>query len=145
MAAFRRALPLALLVLATSACGDGREQLLEGWERDGREVPQSELGVVVGPEHCGWESALFLQMLWPVKPGDPGPGRRYVRDPDGVMAEYTTQSFVPEAELPDDAVETGYTNDSGVELWRSGDFSTAYLVDADTVEAWPSIIGPGCE
>lgn len=133
-------------MFATSACGgDGRERL-QGWERNGREVAQSEVGVFVGPEHCGWDSALLLQTPWPQEPGDPGAGpRSFVRDPDGVMAEFTTESFVPDAELPDDAVETGYTSDSGVELWRSDDFSTAYLVDGDTVEAWPFSGGAACD
>lgn len=134
-------------MLATSACGgDSRDRFIEGWERDGREVPQSELRVLVGPEHCEWNSALFLDMLYPLNTDDPGAGRSFTRDPDGVMADYTTEPFVPDAELPDDAVKTAYRNDAGIELWRSEDFSTAYLVHGDIVEAWPSVSSEaGCD
>ena len=143
MTAHRCALLIALLAWVTSACdsgSDGPERLLEGWERDGREVPQSEFQVYAGPGHCEWEDALILDMRWPPDRGDNGvTGLSFVRDPEGVMADYTDEPFVPDADLPDDAVATGYRNDAGPELWLANDLTTAYLVDGDTVEAWAAL------
>ncbi len=135
--AYGRALPIALLVFATSACGDGHERLLEGWERDGREIQGSEFSMVAGPAHCEQDDALILSVSAPRDGEDAGGS--FVRDPEGAMADYTDEPFVPDAELPDDAVSTGYENDAGVELWLANDHSTAYLVDGDTVEAWPAV------
>jgi hypothetical protein len=135
-----RALGLALLVCAASACdSNGPERLLEGWERDGREVPQAEFQVYAGPLHCDMDDALILNMRWPVGSNGEGTGASFVRDPDGVMAHYTDAPFVPDTELPDDAVPTGYENDAEVELWLASDLSAAYLVDGGTVEAWPAL------
>src|SRR5438034_8894680 len=36
------------------------------WTRDGRSVKPEELGTIAGPGHCGWESATFLTIGWPV-------------------------------------------------------------------------------
>lgn len=144
-----------LLALATAACGgdererlpegwqledDDRERLMEGWRLDGREVPRSEFWIQAGETHCEWEDALVLDLRWP--PGDapaPGAGSSFVRDPGGVMDDLTVDPFVPDADLPDDAVDTGYENAAGMILWVAGDLSTAFLVDGDTVEAWPAL------
>ncbi len=138
----RRRAAALFLVLSTSACGgDDRDRLLEGWELDGRAVPQSELRMAAGPMHCEWDDALILDLIGPTGGAStPGAGRSFVRDPDGVMDEYTVDPFVPDAELPDDAVATGYEN-AGIELWVAGDLSAAFVVDGDTVEAWPAL-GP---
>ena len=143
------------LVLGTAACGgddrvrpldgrqlgeDDRERLQKGWQRDGRTVSQPTLRP--GETHCEWEDALLLDLVWPTG-GEPGTGadRSFVRDPEGVMDEFTVDPFVPDAELPDDAVDTGYENAAGIELWLASDLSTAFVVDGDTVEAWPAL-GP---
>lgn len=91
------------------------------------------------------DSALILAMRWPLVGSSTGNDRRlFVRDPEGVFAEDTVESFDPDAELPDDAIATGYERNTGVELWLANDFSTAYAVDGDTVEAWPALPGWGC-
>jgi hypothetical protein len=134
------------LVLTTASCaGDDRERLLEGWQLDGRDVPRSEFWLDVGPVHCEWDDALILNLSWPAG-DDParGAGGSFVRDPDGVMDEFTGDPFVRDAELPDDAVDTGYENAAGIELWLAGDLSTAFVVDGDAVEAWPALGGWVC-
>ena len=138
-----RALLLALLVLATSACGgDDHQRLLRGWERDG---PGDFIQVDAGPAHCDFDDALILNVGWPIQSSNTGgPGLSFVRDPEGVMANYTVDAFDADVDLPEGAVATGYENDAGVELWLENDYSSAYLVDGDTVEAWPALQGWVC-
>ena len=114
------------------------EGLMVGWQLDGRAVSQPTFRP--GETHCEWGDALVLSMVWPAG-ADPAPDahRSFVRDPGGVMDEFTAAPFVPDAELPDDAVDTGYENDAGIELWLAGDLATAFVVDGDTVEAWPAL------
>lgn len=45
--------------------------------------------------------------------------------------------FDDTAELPVDAVDTGYQHD-GRRLWLSNDGSIAFIVTDEAVEAWPS-------
>ncbi len=145
MTAHRRAVLLALLVLATSACGDDHERLLKGWERDGRGVSESEIRTDAGATHCEWDDALILGLVWPLDgDGSGGAWHSYVRDPEGVMADYSAGSFDDDAELPGDAVATGYEHDAAGELWLADDLATAYLVDGDAVEAWPTVGGALC-
>ncbi len=134
-------LVLGLVVVTVSGCGgDDRERLTEGWELDGREVAESQFRLEAGPLHCEWDDALILNVSWPDGLDASGTrGGSFVRDPDGVMAEYATGRFVPDTTLPDEASATGYANTAGVELWLADDRATAYFVDADTVEAWPAL------
>lgn len=137
--AYRSVLLVAVLAFTASACGnDDGERFLGDWERNGDEVPRSEIQVFAGPSHCDWQEALILNVAWPLD-GDPPEDayRGFVRDPNGVMADYTAEPFDSDADLPDDAEATGYENDAGVELWLADDDATAYLVDGDAVEAWP--------
>ena len=147
-----RALLLALLVFATSACAsDDHERLLTGdddgpslagWERSDPEVAPSVIRIYEGEVHCDMDSALILEIDWPPDGGSTENAVNvFVRDPEGVFAQDTVGSFVPDAELPDDAIPTGWQNDTGVELWLADDLTTAYAVDGDTVEAWPALPG----
>lgn len=142
---------LALLVVVTSACGsDDSEQLLTGddhdglqagWERDPG-VPPSVIRIYQGETHCDMDSALILDIHRPLDDGSTGnAGHSFVRDPEGVFAERTRGSFVPDADLPDDAIATGWEHGSGAELWLADDLSAAYVVDGDAVEAWPALTG----
>ncbi|MDT0277591.1 hypothetical protein [Blastococcus goldschmidtiae] len=157
-------LPLALLVLALSACGGNEDErpptgdelarplasdvhnsLLGLWERGDRIPPSSDFRLYEGETHCDMDSALILDMRWPLDGGSAENARRlFVRDPEDVFAEETVESFDPDAELPDDAMPTGYENGDGVELWLAEDLSTAYALDGDAVEAWPALPGWGC-
>jgi len=94
-----------------------------------------------GDTHCETDSVLFLGMRWPLDGGTENAGRLFVRDPAGVFAEVTVRSFVPDAELPEDAIPTGYENYHGVDVWLADDLSTAFAVDGDAVEAWPALPG----
>ena len=164
MTARGRGLLIALLVSATSACGsidperplasvdpdrqhaaDDHDRLLGLWERGDRIPPSSEFRLYEGESHCDMTSALLLDMRWPLDGGNAQDADlSFVRDPEGVFAEETVESFDPDAELPDDAIATGYEKAYGVELWLAKDLSTAYAVDGDTVEAWPALPGWGC-
>ena len=141
------AVPLALLVLGTSACdgsgpGDDHDRLLTTWERDDRGFPPSDFGMSAGESHCEMDSVLFMGMRWPLDGGSAkDAGHSFVRDPEGVLAEETVGLFAADAELPDDAIPTGYENYYGVEVWLASDLATAYAVDGDTVEAWPAFLG----
>jgi len=149
------ALPLALLVLATSACGsngdegppagEDKDRLLGLWER-GDQIPlPTDFRLYEGETHCDMDSALILDIRWPLDGGSAeNANRLFVRDPEGVFAEKTVESFDSDAELPDDAIPTGYEKGTGIELWLANDLSTAYAVDSDTVEAWPALPGWGC-
>ena len=139
-------------MFATSACGSNdHERLLTGdddgpslagWERGDPENPPSVIRIYEGEVHCDMDSALILEIDWPLDGvSTENAARTFVRDPDGVFAQDTTGSFVPDAELPDDAIPTGWENDTGVELWLADDLTTAYAVDGDTVEAWPALPG----
>ena len=158
------ALPVALLVLATPACGgngperpqasddpdrqvasDDHLRLLGLWERGDRIPPSSEFRLYEGETHCDMDSALLLDMRWPLDGGSTENAElSFVRDPEGVFAENTVGPFDADAELPDDAIPTGYDNGDGIELWLANDLSTAYAVGGETVEAWPALAGWGC-
>ena len=145
------ALLVALLVFATSACGSNEHERLltgddngpslAGWERGDQEVPPSVIRIYEGEVHCEMDSALILEIDWPLGGSTENAVNVFVRDPEGVFAQDTTAPFVPDAELPDDAIPTGWENDTGVELWLADDLTTAYAVDGDTVEAWPALPG----
>lgn len=104
-------------------------------DAEGRRVPIGTVRSSPGPEHCGWESATFLNVE----------GVGYVRDPDGVLQGITELAeFDGDAELPPDAIETGYELDSR-SIWLAADRSIAYVVESGRVEAWPSPSEPfGC-
>jgi hypothetical protein len=87
-----------------------------------------------GPGHCGWESVTFLHV----------DGQLYFRDPEAVMAEYTTSAFQLGAELPPTAVDTGYRRERWA-LWLDPG-EDAYVVIGDTTERWPRSKDPmlGC-
>jgi len=123
---------------------------------DGHEVPDdpgkgAEIGVVEGPDHCGWTSATFMHLGWPV--GSVAiaadDARQYVRDPQGLFVDQLAAPFDPDAELPADAVDTGYHR-GPIELWisPSDQAEAVYLVnpDAGVVERWTRPTVPiGCD
>lgn len=91
----------------------------------GEPVPTGTVYSHTGPAHCDWESVTFLTVE----------DEPFVRDPDGLLADYTVTSFDPSARLPDDAADTGYRKD-GAALWRAADGSAVYLVSSAAVERW---------
>lgn len=98
------------------------------WTDDGGErVPTSIIMSLAGAEHCGWESVTYLLFE----------NRQYISDPEGVMDVPFVTAFDPAADLPSDAVDTGYRREDR-ELWLSQDRRVAYLVSGDRVETWPT-------
>ncbi len=62
----------------------------------------------------------------------------YTRDPEGVLGGTALSAgFDPEAQLPPDAVDTGYRQGTGVLYRVPDDTSAIYLDFGDTVEMWP--------
>lgn len=96
-------------------------------DADGNRVATSVVTSFQGPEHCGWQSVTFLSLE----------DQQYLRDPEHRLEEMTVTRFDRDAELPTDAVDTGYRRGSE-ELWLAAEAAVAYLVTAATVEAWPS-------
>jgi hypothetical protein len=91
----------------------------------GEPVSTETVRSVPGPGHCGWDSAIWL---------DVG-GNLYFRDPAGVMDVWTATRFDPDADLPAGAVDTGYRSaDWSLWLDPGGD---AFLVSPATIERWP--------
>jgi hypothetical protein len=106
----------------------------KGWEiwtdREGRRVPVTRLSSSPGPEHCGWQSAHFLDL----------DDRTYARDPDGVLGRdgLLRAPYREKVRMPAGAHDTGYHH-SGRRLWLTDDRATAYVRTAEGVEAWPRL------
>ena len=107
-----------------------------------------EVATYRGADHCSWESAVFLDVAWPigetVTVTGPTEVRQYVRDPDGVLAPgfRPAGSYDPDTRLPDSARDTGYHTDR-LHLWVDATSTDAvYLVDDVTrrVERWPRAV-----
>jgi len=95
----------------------------------GDRIPTSVLTESTGPEHCGWESVTFLSVE----------DASFVADPEGVLNEsHTAVAFDDDAELPADAVDTGYSRE-GKHLWLAADGRFAFVVNGETVQAWPAL------
>ena len=130
-----------------------RREVFKPWagtqwfDPDGELVPWEEdiISVFVGPDHCGWQNAVFLHVGWPVgTPPEPKnldeTTRQYIRLGDIVVGgDRFTTTFHPDVALPSDAEFTGYTNEVGMELWLapSDQDQSAYLVFQTHVERWP--------
>lgn len=104
----------------------------------GHAIPTHVIQSWRGPEHCTWQSMTFLEL-----------GKAtYVRDPQPDLAGYFDEPYQPHAELPADAVDTGYQHD-GKRLWLSADEQLAFVgTDGSNtdVEVWPREQTPlGCD
>ena len=111
------------------------------WTLNGHPVPTAEIDTSGGPAHCGWGSATFLSLAWPLGSRDyaTGNGRQFIWDPNGVVptSEFRS-SFVPHAKLPSDAAPTGYQKGSTKLYIALSDGGPAvYMVDGTSVERWP--------
>ena len=146
----RSSITLALLVVLTGCAS--QDEPTGPWSLAGQDVTFEEINSSAGPSHCAWEEAHFLSVAWP-----PGSGassgtenRTYIRDPNGVLPRRELRERLRlDAELPPEALATGYEND-GWELWfaSSDDSTAAYLVrnGGDTIESWPrDTTGLGCD
>ncbi len=108
------------------------------WRRNGQWVPGEEISAAAGPQHCGWQSATFLELGWPLgsRPTTAAGIRQYVRDPDRLLPDLPPLQV--QASLPTDAVATGYFA-GPVQLYFSprDQDRAAYLVLGSSVERWP--------
>ena len=148
------AIVLVALVLACGSAGDGQARSARtvadvfgtpapypgrAWTRHGVEVPPSEIVAAAGPQHCGWESATFLTLGWPLgtRPQTAAGARQYIRDPRHVLPPRLA-ALELEASLPADAGPTGYAyGPVRLYLAPSDQDQAVYLVLGDSVERWP--------
>lgn len=114
---------------------------------DGLGEPDSDLVIntIKGPEHCGWEEAVFMHLSMPLGAvtKSSSEDREYVREPEGVLSEpELTAAFDPDATLPRDAEATGMRN-GDVELWvaPSSFDKEVYVGREGRFEAWPRATG----
>ena len=103
-------------------------------DQQGDRVPVSRITHYPGPEHCDWQDITFLSL---------GDGRtQYLGDRNGEFAGQglLTTTYDGDAELPNDATDTGYEYDNW-HLWLAADRSAAYVVDVadpSRAERWPA-------
>jgi len=110
------------------------------WTREGRSVTPEELGTIAGPGHCGWQSATFLHIGWPVGTHSTTSAqiRQYIRDPHGVVGATLRDRLELRAKLPTDARATGYTYGSIQIFVSASDQDEAiYVVGPTATERWP--------
>lgn len=101
-----------------------------------------------GADHCDWDEARSIITGKPLGTtySSSSDSQQYVRDPEGVygMPELT-EAFDPSANLPADAVDTGYRQ-GDTELWTvPDDPSFIYLRTGRSVERWPLGTPPLCK
>jgi hypothetical protein len=135
-----RVLFAVALLLTVTACGGADWE--DSWrDARGEVVPESVVSTVRGADHCGWESAVFLRLGWPLgtaaKTSDSA--REYVRDPERRLP--AKEFVVPldlDTSLPGDARYTGYHLDDA-QLWLSEREANEaiYIVRGETIERWP--------
>ena len=134
-------------VLLVAACG-GPRQLV--WRTDeGSPVPSNVIRTRIGPEHCDWETVLFLDMGSPIGAefGRALETVEFVRSSDGAVSPHLLlDEFEANTSLPPDAEFAGYVMiDSEVgshELWISeAELERAvYMVRESAVEKWPRAV-----
>ena len=103
---------------------------LQVWtDAGGNPVPTTSIESWVGPEHCDWQSMTFLHL-----------GKaEYVRNPQPDLADFFAEPYREHAELPGDAVDTGWERE-GDHLWLSPDKRRAYVGTRRDVEVWPRTV-----
>jgi hypothetical protein len=100
------------------------------------------IDVVAGvPQHCGLVGARALSLGDP--PGsrmrDGGDALTYIRDPMNLLGDAATaRAFDADADLPENAIDTGFRHRTGQQLWLAeDDLSAIYLVTPRSIERWP--------
>jgi hypothetical protein len=110
------------------------------WTRDGQRVSEFELTTIAGPDHCGWQTATFLFIAWPIGTVAPTAERtrQYIRDPKAVITASFRDRLRNGALLPPDARATGYRHGS-IEVYASAsdDNDAIYVVGPGGAERWP--------
>lgn len=140
----KRVLLAGLLPVTLLGCGGGVDWEKPWLDSNGKTVPTNQIvSTYRGPDHCEWDSAVFLNLGWP--PGTyaeypSSSARQYVRDPEGLFESEHLAPLDLDVKLPPDARYTGYHLDE-IELWiRSADADEAvYIVRPERVERWPRL------
>jgi hypothetical protein len=71
-------------------------------------------------------------------------GRLYLRDPLGLLAEYTVAKFVADSDAPADLSDTGYRSRDRA-LLRSNDSRFIWVRTPKSLERWSGVREePGC-
>ena len=94
-------------------------------------VPTTTIESWIGSKHCDWQSMTFLYLDKAV----------YVREPQPELAEYFAEPYVEHAELPSNAISTGFER-NGQRLWLSADEQQAFVGTEADVEGWPRTVQP---
>ena len=134
----RRFVVVALAALVLGACGNSHGP----WTDPSGNVASA--GIIVeydGFNRCGMQDVVFIEFA----------ARTYANDPTGVLGPLEAASgalltFRDQAELPADAVATGYRHEIR-EVWVADSDREDYLYmvfDDDRVERWPRAEVP-CE
>src|SRR4051794_20814633 len=97
--------------------------------------------VLQGAEDCGWQSATFMNLAWPLGSvtHDANGIREYVSDPNGLFSrEELSRRYGLRFSLPDDATYTGYHRGEW-QLWVSSTHidEAVYVVGPGAIQAWP--------
>lgn len=108
---------------------------------EGNLVSSRVINVIRGPEHCGWQSSVWMHVGWPLgtQADTAADIRQYVRDPQNVLPDTGTRASLDTGvQVPPDAAPTGYETD-GVLLWLGADDGddAIYIVFDDHAERWP--------
>lgn len=115
--------------------------------KEGCQVRLDVLMTRQGEEACGGPRVADILMGTPLgKTPERSRARIYVKDPENVFRDNeTSRLYDPDAEVPQEAVDSGYRQD-GAALWIvPGDDRLLYLVHEDRIEAWPlDKTPPGC-
>lgn len=106
------------------------------------------LHVFQGAKHCGWQSALFMTLAWPlgsVERRFEDDTRQYVRDPEGILTDSLIAPYEADVATPQDGAYTGFHRGNW-QLWTSvSDLDEAvYVVNAVTgvTERWTRSLRP---
>ena len=136
---------LLLGILANGLYDATREKNV--WtDSTGQRMPETTVFSYFGPEHCGLQHIVFMDIGY--RSGLTLPGlmgaRHFLRDEEGLLADYASTAFQSPVNLPLDAVDTGWQRD-GHELWLDPEGDAAFLeVDDAKFEMWPSATVPAC-
>ncbi|MEU6372424.1 hypothetical protein [Streptomyces sp. NPDC046909] len=102
-------------------------------DRNGKRVSVNVISSSVGPAHCDWQEAHFLEL------GEGKDRRLYARDPHDVLGEDMLEApYREDVTPPADAEDTGYRLGDW-RLWLTDAKDTAYVRTPDGVEAWPRV------
>ena len=91
-------------------------------------LPTTAVRTIVGPDHCGWESTLWLFT--------DGDKRLYIRDPLKVLQHVEVGRYLERTTMPKDAVASGYKSVDR-ELFTTPNEDFVYIRTPSGVERWP--------